>query len=311
VSTSSSRPLPPTGRQLELTAGGYRAVVVGGGGGLRALEHEGTRLLDGYGAYEECEAGRGQVLLPWPNRVADGRYEFQGEGRQLDISEPARCCAIHGLVRWSEWEILEHDAGRLSLGLLLHSHPGYPHVLALRLDYTLDAERGIEMELSAVNRGASPAPYGMGMHPYLTAGSATVDTCRLWLPAEQWLPVDDRGIPVGGEEPVEGSPVDFRDGPAVGQAAIDCAFTGLLRDAEGRATVRLIDPDSGQGTSLWVDESLPWLQAFTGDTLPTRARQGLAVEPMTCPPNALATGSDLVILEPGQRHCARWGIAAI
>lgn len=305
-----SPPLPPTGRQLELTAGAYRAVVVQGGGGLRVLERDGLPLVDGYGAQESCVGGRGQVLLPWPNRVADGRYDFQGESMQLDITEPAHDCAIHGLVRWAGWEVLEHGPDRLTLGLLVHSHPGYPHVLDLRLAYALNPDTGIEMELTAVNRGARSAPYGLGMHPYLTAGAKTVDTCRLSLPAERWLPVDDRGIPVGEEESVEGSPFDFRDGRRIGQTVIDCPFTGLLRDVDGRATVSLIDPASGRGTSLWVDESFAWIQAFTGDTLPARRREGLAAEPMTCPPNALASGRDLVILDPGSSHTSRWGITA-
>jgi aldose 1-epimerase len=300
--------IAPTGRQLELSAGEYRAVVVQGGGGLRMLERAGRQLIDGYGAEERCEAGRGQLLVPWPNRVQDGRYRFDEETRQLAITEPERNCAIHGLVRWSSWEIAEHGAERLVLRQLLCAQPGYPHVLGLSITYTLHHQRGLEMALTATNLGANAAPYALGMHPYLTAGAATIDVCELTLPAERRLPADERGIPIGPAKPLEGTPLDFRRPREIGAAVIDSAFTALARDRRGRATVSLRDPRSERVTSLWVDESFPWIQVFSGDTLPVRRRQGLAVEPMSAPPNALVGGEDLIVLAAGESHTGRWGI---
>jgi aldose 1-epimerase len=305
-----STPVPPAGRQLELRAGDYRAIVVEVGAGLRTLEFEGRAVLDGYRAEEVCEGARGQLLAPWPNRVNDGQYAFLGDPQQLDLSEPERRCAIHGLVRWVPWRIDEHGSDRLALTCRLHAHPGYPHVLNLSVLYELDAETGIQMTFEATNVGDSPAPYGLGMHPYLTAGTPTIDSSELLIPADSWLPTDDRGIPTGAPQAVDGSRLDFRAPRTIGDTAIDFAFCDLRRDADGRATVSLRDPDTGRVSSLWVDSTFPWLEIFTGDHLPSRQREGLGVEPMTCPPNAFATGEDLIVLQPSQTHQSTWGIHA-
>jgi aldose 1-epimerase len=310
VSDRQIDPVAPSGRQLELTAGDYRAVVVEVGASLRILEYQGQSVLDGYRTEEVCEGARGQLLVPWPNRVKDGRYEFLAETQQLDLSEPERQCAIHGLVRWVAWQIAEQHPDRVTLTYRLHAHPGYPHGLDLCMRYRLDRESGIEMALTAVNVGNTCAPYGLGMHPYLTVGTDTIDVCALEIPAERWLPTDDRGIPSGASEPVAGTPLDFRVSSLIGQTAIDFAFTELHRDSQGRATVTLLDPLSGRASSLWVDRSFPWIEVFTGDHLASRQRQGLGTEPMTCPPNALASGLDLIVLEPGASHTAKWGITA-
>ncbi len=277
-------PVPPSGRQLELRAGDYRAVIVQAGAGLRVLEHRDRPVIDGYPVDEPCEGARGQLLVPWPNRVRDGRYEFGGERRQLDISEPARNCAIHGLVRWAAWEIAEREPERLVLRHRLHAHPGYPHLLDLCVTYTLQEQAGLRVELTARNVGATPAPYGLGMHPYLTVGTPTIDRCELLLEAETWLPTDARGIPTGVEQPVAGTPLDFRSSRPIGDTRIDYAFGALKRDAAGRATVALRDPASGRSSSLWVDDSFPWIELFSGDHLPSRRREGLGVEPMSGPP---------------------------
>jgi len=306
--SGSHRSVAPSGRQLELRAGGYRAVVVQSGGGLRELSHEDEPALDGYPEDELCDGARGQLLVPWPNRVADGRYRFDGENRQLDLTEPERGCAIHGLARWESWEVISHEDDRLRLAHRLHGHPGYPHVLDLSIEYQLDPKHGIEMRFTAVNVGSGPAPYGLGMHPYLTAGTHSIDTCELLLQADSWLPTDDRGIPSGPARPVNETELDFRVARQIGKTAIDFAFTDLNRDEEGLARVVLSDHSSARQRVLWVDSSFPWIEIFTGDHLPSRQRQGLGVEPMTCPPNAMASGQDLVVLEPGEQHTARWGI---
>ena len=65
----------------------------------------------------------------------------------------------------------------------------------------------------------------------------------------------------------------------------------------------------GHRVELWVDESYPILEVYTGDTLaPERRRRGLGTEPMTCPPNAFQTGEGLSRLEPGQTLTTTWGV---
>ncbi|MGH3343584.1 MAG: aldose 1-epimerase family protein [Carbonactinosporaceae bacterium] len=304
----ATEPVPPTGRQYEISAGRYRAVVVEAGAGIRELCHGDRPLLDGYARDEEPTGARGQLLLPWPNRIDRGRYAFRGEHRQLDITEPGRDTAIHGLTRWTGWTAAEQRPDRVDMTHRLHAHPGYPHVLDLRGEYALHPSHGLTVRVTATNVGAGAAPYGNGAHPYLTAGTVHVDDAVLTLPAAMWLDTDGRGIPAGAK-PVQGTAYDLRTPHRLGDTAIDHAFTELVRGPDGRAWVRLENPDDGHAVSLWVDETYPWLQVFTGDALPGPLRRsGLAVEPMSCPPNAFATGAHVVVLDPGQSATGTWGI---
>lgn len=296
----------PSGRQVTLTGGPYTATVTEVGATLRALSHHGRPLLLGFGEGEMASGGRGQVLLPWPNRIEDGRYEFAGQTHQLPLSEPARADASHGLVRWLPWRLRQTGADGLLAEVVLHPQPGYPHTLAVQVTYALGAD-GLRVRTRASNLGTTPAPYGHGMHPYLRAGSGPVDGWQLTLPADQVCDVDGRGLPAV-PRPVADS-YDFRSARAIGPTRLDNPFTGLQRDDVGRATVVVRGPEDG-AIELWMDRSYRWVQVFTGDTLGHDARSALAVEPMTCPPNAFRSGTDLVRLEPGGSHEAAWGIRA-
>jgi aldose 1-epimerase len=296
----------PSGTQFALAHGNQRAVVVEVGGGLRRYSVDGRELLDGYGEEELCTSGRGQVLIPWPNRIEDGRYEFDGASHQLPLDEPERRNAIHGLVRWAAWSAAEREQGRLVLEHVLHPQPGYPFSLALSIEYTL-SEAGLGVRTTATNIGPAPCPYGAGAHPYLTLGTPAVDSLMVRAPARAVLRSDGRGLPLG-EEPVEGSECDFRQRKALGGTKLDHTFTNLDRDDDGFACVELIEPDSGAALTLWLDETYPYLQLFTGDPLPDVARRSIAVEPMTCPPNAFRTGKNLIRMEPGELFTSAWGL---
>src|SRR5258707_11457460 len=102
----------PSGRQFELRSGRQRAVVVEVGGGLREYEVDGQPVLDGYGVDAMADGGRGQPLLPWPNRIADGQYEFGGTRLQLPIDEVSRHNAAHGLTPWGNWDAPPHGEDR-------------------------------------------------------------------------------------------------------------------------------------------------------------------------------------------------------
>lgn len=294
----------PSGAQVRIAAGDHEATVVEVGGGLRTYTVAGSDVLDGYGEAERCSGGRGQLLLPWPNRLRDGRYRFDGADQQLALSEPDRHNAIHGLVRWMNWAAAVQDPGRVVMELVLHPQPGYPFTLGLSVDYQL-GEAGLTVATTATNLGEEPCPYGAGTHPYLTVGTATVDDAVLHAPGATRLETDDRGIPVGSA-PVEGTAYDFRVPRRLGQAVLDTAYT----DLEG-GEVSLSDPATGRRTRLWMDGSYRWLMVFTGDTLaPDRRRRGLAVEPMTCAPNAFVTGDGLRVLAPEEAWTTTWGLSS-
>lgn len=289
-----------SGLQIELSSGDQRAVVVSVGGGLRTYSARGRSVLDGYGADEVCPSGRGQLLLPWPNRIEDGSYGFSGQTHQLPLDEPERRNAIHGLTRWSQWSADEREPERAVLEHMVYPRPGYPFTLSLRVEYAL-GEEGLSVQVDATNVGPEPCPYGAGAHPYIAVEGDHLDGVELHVPARTVLRSNDRALPVG-ESPVGGE-LDFRDPRPVGSTVLDHCFRGLERDADGRARVRI------GTTTLWVDESWPYLMVFTGDPLPDVARRSIAIEPMTCAPNAFRTGAGLVVLEPGETHSGVWGIA--
>jgi aldose 1-epimerase len=290
----------PSGRQFEIANGDRRAWLTEVGAGLRRYVAAGRDVLDGYPEDRMASSGRGQLLLPWPNRIADGRYRFGGREHQLPLDEPERRNAIHGLVRWAAWTVREQAPDRAAFALRLHPRPGYPFTVDLGAEYSLAGD-GLTVRLSATNAGSEPCPFGAGAHPYLAPAGERIDGTALLVPAAMRLRTDERGIPVGSE-PVDGTEFDFRTARAVGGTVLNTAYTDLARDADGRARVRFGD------VALWVDEGFPYLMLFTGDPLPDVARRSLAVEPMTCAPNAFQSGDGLLTLEPGDTFSASFGI---
>jgi aldose 1-epimerase len=298
------------GEQHRIDGHGYTAVVCGVGGALRVLQHEGRDLVVPYGADELRPLFRGVIAVPWPNRIGDGRYAFNGAEHQVPLNEPERATALHGLVLWDTWELVDRRAASLVLQHRLNARQGYPWTLDLEVTYEIGPD-GLEVVLVARNAAAEPAPYGVTIHPYLTPGAGTADDWRLDVPADSYLEVTpERSLPVGLRD-VEGTPFDLRAGDPLGARAIDHAYTHLRPAADGCITARLTDGD-GRGTAMTWDATLPWVQVFTSDQPGTPAhRTGVAVEPMTCPPDAFRTGTDVVALAPGEAHTARWLLSAI
>jgi aldose 1-epimerase len=296
----------PSGEQFEIRYGDQRAVVTEVGATIRHYSVGGVDVLDGFDENEVAGGGRGNHLVPWPNRIRDGRYVHDGTEQQLALTEPAKGNAIHGLGRWANWGLDDRTDSSVTLRLVIHPQPGWPAVLAVQVAVEL-GDDGLSVTISAQNVGSTSAPYGYGAHPYLTVGGSTVDSATLQVPAGTFLQPDDRGIPVA-PQPVDGTTHDFRQPRQIGDLVIDTAYRDVTRDPDGRWRVRVSDGE--RAATLWGDESYPWIQVFTGDTLPPdRARRGLAVEPMTCGPDAFNTGEGLVVLPPGETHRSRWGIA--
>ena len=294
-----------TGRQVELSWGAHRVVVVEVGGGLRTYEYDGADVLDGYPADQIAPSGRGQLLIPWPNRLHEGRYTWDGEAHRVPINEPDQQNAVHGLVRWSAWTATQTSPSAATMSYVLWPQPAYPFTLALEVTYEL-GEDGLAVTMTATNVGDTDAPYGCGIHPYVTVGTERVDDVLLEVPATSWLPTGPAQLPLG-VEPVDGTVYDFREQRPVGKVRLDHAFTDLERDERGRATVRLAAP-GGRQVDVWLGEEFSYVQLFTGDPLPEdRRRRSIAVEPMTCPPNAFVTG-EVLRLGPGQTTTATWGI---
>ncbi|WP_104163301.1 aldose 1-epimerase family protein [Cryobacterium sp. N22] len=303
--------LPLSGLQYTISHDGYSATIASVGASLRILTWNGRDLVVPFDADEVRPGYRGAVLAPWPNRVVDGSYTFDGVDYQLPLTEPSRSHALHGLVCWTDWTLQARSADSVTLGTTIVPSDGYPHRIALLVTYSL-SDDGLTSTVTAQNLGAGTAPYGTGPHPYLVAGPGVVDDWTLEFPAAAYLTVTpDRLSPVA-TVPVETTPeFDFRAPRLIGDTFIDHAFAAIARQADGSASVTLTSP-AGTGVRMSFGTELPWLQVHTADRpAPERSRIGLAVEPMTCPPDAFSTGEDLVLLAPAASHSAAWTIAAI
>jgi aldose 1-epimerase len=299
-------PPAPSGRQTVLVGDGQRVVVVEMGGGLRTYRAGDTEVLDGYAEDERCSSGRGQPLLPWPNRLDGGRYDFGDVHEQAPLTEPAAGNAIHGLTRWSPWTLLDAGTAHATVGFVLRPQPGWAWTLELTVTYRL-GPAGLHVTTGAVNRSGRPCPWGAGFHPYLRAPSGRVDDLELTVPASTYHRADERGIPIG-RAGVGGTPFDFRVARRIGDQVVDVALTDLARGGDGAASVVVADPATGRTLDVHLDPAWDTVMVFTGDTVGARARQGLAVEPMTGPANLLRSGDGRIVLQPDEPWSAAWAL---
>jgi len=296
----------PSGKQFEIALGAQRATVVEVGGGVRAYSVDGLEVLESYPVDAMCDGAHGTPLVPWPNRLADGRYSWDGVDQQVALTEPGKHTAIHGFLRWQPWTVRAHEADRVVMGAVIHPQSGYPFALDVHAEYQLTST-GLVVTTTATNVGALALPYAHGQHPYLSAGGGVLDDCTLQFAAATRVTTDvERQLPTG-TAPVAGTDFDFSAPRVIGDFVMDFAFTDVARDVDGRAWVSLARPDDTLA-ELWVDDSYPYVELFTGDTLaPARRRRGLGTEPMTGPPNAFATGQQVIRLEPGASTTTSWG----
>jgi aldose 1-epimerase len=293
----------PTGEQIDLVAGTTRVVVTGVGAGLRALAVDGHARIEAYEAEGTPPMGAGGVLIPWPNRVAGARFTWRGREHRLEVTEPARGHAIHGLLRHRPWGIVDRREEAVTLAADVEEASGWPGPLHVETTYTAGPD-GLTVAHAITNTGRDEVPAGVGTHPYLRVGDADPAACTLTLAADRVVDVDDLLVPTG-VRPVTPDE-DLRGGRRVGDLALDTCF-GAAPGPDGVLGV-LAAPD-GRATVLWGDASVRWVQVFTPGDLAGRG-PAVAVEPMTCPPDAPNSGIDLHVLAPGETWTVQWGIRA-
>lgn len=303
----SAEVLAPTGEQWRLRAGPDEIVVVEVGGGLRTWTRDGVDVLAGYAEDGPCTSGRGQQLIPWPNRIRDGRYSHGGVERQLPLTEVEHGNASHGLVRWAPWRLVGHTDTSLTVGHRLFPQPGWDWHLETTTTYAV-APAGLTVTTRVANVGGGSAPFGYGAHPYVAIGDLPVGEVEVSVPGDTWVEVDDRLIPVG-THPVDGTAYDFRERRPLGTHRLDTAYTDLATSG-GRWTVTVAGPGR-PAVDVWGEaEAFPWVQVFSGKAeAGQRGEHGVAVEPMTCPPDAFNSGDSLLTLEPGATWAGTWGIS--
>jgi len=311
----------PSGEQHVLQHGGLRAVVTEVGATLRSLTHEGRDLVVPFGEDEVRPVFRGAVLVPWPNRVVDGRWRLDDLGgrsgveHQLALTEPPRGHALHGLLAWSPFVRTGGGTGDAADVVVLSARvvpqQGYPFAVDVDVTYRLDAD-GLTTTVTGTGRSADPAPWGCGPHPYLTTGSGRVDDWTGTAPAGSYLEaLGERMLP-GEVRPVDGTPRDLRGGRPLAGVELDDALTDLVPNDDGLVRAGVVGPDGLGSEVVWDPRVLPWLQVHTADRPePELDRAGLALEPMTCPPDALNSGVGVQRLADGESASASWTIRPV
>ena len=297
---------PPSGTQYHLHHGDQEAVVAAVGASLRLYRVGGRDVVRPYDEDALAPAYSGALLAPWPNRLADGRYGFGGAVYQVPVTEVDRMTALHGLVGHERFTSSGPSPDGRSVTLTHDLVPtgGYPWPLLITVTFELSDE-GLACTVTALNQGSSTAPYGVGVHPWLSTAGAPVDDCVLRVDAARHVTVDNRLLPTGSE-PVAHE-FDLRQPRPLAGVALDDAWVGLQRDEDGRSWATLGRPD-GSTVAMWGDAATQAWQVCTGDQVARIGRTAVAVEPMSCVADAFRTGDDLVQLEPGHEHVLRWGL---
>jgi aldose 1-epimerase len=288
-----------SGARYEITAGRYRGCIAEVGAGLAGLWHDDIAVTVDYPADSLPPKSTGTVLMPWPNRIRDGKYSFDGVDYQLPLTEPATLNASHGLVKWARWYVVSQDEASVTVAHDLVPQVGYPFELSLQIRYAVSADSGLTVQTTVRNAGRSAAPFGAGFHPYVDLGDHDLDHAELQIPASTMLVVDDRKVPVGRES-VAGTPYDLRELRPIGTLRLDRAFADLT---DQRAVLRL----DGRVTEVWWDDAFGCVQVFTPPEI-TPGRKAIAIEPLTCPANAFNSEEGLVRLPPGGVWMGTWGI---
>lgn len=299
----------PTGEQFVLetstASGDIRATITAVAASIRTLSINDIDLVPPYAEDQVPPMGAGTVLVPWPNRIRDGRWSHDGVEHQLAITEPARANAIHGLLRYAEYKPIARERDSVTLSATVYPQLGYPFLLGTAVHYELVAD-GLRVTHFVENLGAAPAPVAIGTHPYLKIGGVPTADLTLRLDAASHIEVDERLLPTG-EVPVDGTEWDFREGRRVGDVSLDDAF-GELASEDGQVLHTLTAPD-GRSVSIWADDEFDYVQVYTSREFPGEGGDvAIAVEPMTAPAEAFNSGRGLRWLDPGEEWQLSWGI---
>ena len=292
----------PTGTQYQISHDSWQAIVTEQGATLRSLQYGGADVVKSFDTDQLPASSQGQQLLPWPNRIRDGHYTFEGDEQQLAVSEVDRHNAIHGLVAWSRWSLVEHTDTSVTQTIRVMARPGWPGTIDVDLTHRL-SDTGLTVEVIVRNVGATAVPFGYAAHPYFSLGG-TIDDWTVEAPFTSWLQVDDRLLPVQMRKM---DSAHILNGLTVGQRTFDTAYTVQGDGTVGSAAWRIKVTNGETSHELWGDAAMGWTQIYTPDD-----RRSLAVEPMTCGPDAFNEGpthGDVIRLGPGDDVTLRWGIA--
>ena len=304
---------------LQISAGNYTATIDSHGAGLATLLYDGKPLVAGYQHARPFTAGA--LLAPWPNRTGDGIFSHHGTIHRLACNEVDRNNALHGFAAEATWHVTEHSHSAVTLQWQGPARTEWPWPLHYSITWAL-ADDGLSAKLTVTNTSTNTgtetahpstasSPFGLGWHPYLSALGAPLDECTLSMAAATNLPLDpERLLPAGPEIPA--TEIVGKQQRMAGIELDHCFRLEAPQTSSDHAAhqIELRNAD-GHGAVLWADEHFGWCQVYTSpESAPTIGR-AVAVEPMTCPPNALRSGESLLQLASASATTFRFGISAI
>jgi aldose 1-epimerase len=296
-----------------------RAIVSPWGAALRRyflMESSGaeTDVVWGYTGGSRKKGGQGDVLIPFPGRIKDGRYTFDGRSYQLERNDKEGPNAIHGFVRNIPWALRERQSDRAEFEVTVeaaeYAARGYPFSLTIRVTYRLEST-GLSCGFAVLNGGATSAPVGVGFHPYFTVGTAAIDDAEARIPAGGYLEFDDRLAPTGRILPTGGGEWDYRRFAPIGSRRFNHCYMDLERDPNGSCIASLRNPSNGRTIDVVMDRSFSALVIYSGDAIAEAPRRALAIEPMTCASDAFNHPEwGLKRLTPGDTFAGRFAVRA-
>ncbi|PWC06968.1 aldose 1-epimerase family protein [Mycetocola zhujimingii] len=299
-----------TGEQFDLSldtpsGGNVRATITQVAAGIRRLSVHGVDIVPPYDAGVQRPLASGIVLVPWPNRIRDGRWILDGAEQQLALTEPKKNNASHGLLRFSPYSVAARTESTLRLEARVFPQSGYPFLLDTAVTYRL-VDAGMEVTHTITNRTDAAAPVAVGTHPFFTIADVEPEDLTVTLHAATHIDVDDRSLPTG-ETPVDGTPFDLRGGVRLGDLDLDAGFADPVI-ADGVSEHSITAPD-GRSVTVWGDENFRYWQVFTTELYPGQSK-AVAIEPMTAPVDAFNSGRGIRWLAPGETWEASWGVRA-
>ena len=280
--------------ELTLSFENQRAVVSPWGASLRRYffiddSRQEIDIVWGYSGGNGKRGGQGDVLIPFPGRISDGRYTFEGQSLQLECNDKEGPNAIHGFVRSLPWYVQDCQSNRAKFMVCLdaeaYANRGYPFSLDIGVTYELYVQ-GLSCAFTVKNVGHRTAPVGVGFHPYFTVGTSVVDEAEVQIPGTACLEFNERLVPTGTILGVAGTPWDYRQFRAIGRQRFNHCYVQLERDGQGMATASLRHPASGRAIDITMDHAFSAVVVYTGDAIADTPRAGLAIEPMTCASDA-------------------------
>lgn len=303
--------------ELGLCFHNQRAVISPWGASLRRyfLIDDSRREIDvvwGYSGGSRKRGGQGDVLIPFPGRVANGRYSFGGQPFQLDCNDKEGPNAIHGLVRSLPWHIREVLTNKVTCEVRLDAETyaarGYPFSLDIAVTYELDTP-GLSCAFIVRNVGDRAAPLGVGFHPYFTVGTSLIDEAEVQIPANGYLEFNEQLAPTGTILDVKGTCWDYRRFRTIGGQRFNHCYVHLERDAEGLATATLRYAPSKRVIDIVMDSAISAVVVYTGDAIAEAPRAALAIEPMTCATDAFNHPEwGLKQLDPGEAFSGHYQV---